>query len=71
MNENVLIGIGLIILALVLAFLGAWIGMALWNSLMVGVFGLPVLTFWQFYGLMVLIHILFPSSNIRRDRKDK
>lgn len=66
------IGVALLILlfALVLAFLFAWIGMLLWNSIMVGVFGLPALTYWQFYGLMVLLHILLPGRGVQRKKED-
>ena len=70
-ETDVLMIIGLCILALVLALLGAWIGVALWSAIMVNIFGLPALTFWQFYGLMILLHILFPSGSNVRYRKDK
>lgn len=66
------IGVALIILliGLVLALVGAWIGVALWGAIAVKIFGLPELTFWQFYGLMILLHILFPGRGIQRKEKD-
>jgi hypothetical protein len=43
--------------------------MLLWNNIMVGVFGLPVLTFWQTYGIILLAHLIFPShySSSKKD----
>ena len=57
-------------LALVLALLGAWIGVWLWGLIMVNIFGLPALTFWQFYGLMILLHILLPGHGTRIKKED-
>ena len=34
----------------------------LWNWLMPVIFGLPLITFWQAWGLIVLSHIFFKSS---------
>lgn len=66
------IGVALLILliGLVLALVGAWIGVALWGAIAVKIFGLPELTFWQFYGLMILLHILLPGRGIQRKEKD-
>lgn len=60
----IIIGI-VIVLLLVEAIVGVW----LWGVIMVGIFGLPALTFWQFYGLIVLLHILLPSP-ISTKKKD-
>ncbi len=60
----------MLLFALVLALLGAWIGVALWSVIMVKVFGLPALTFWQFYGLIVLLHILLPGRGMRVKKED-
>lgn len=38
-------------------FLGVW----LWKIIMVQIFGLLALSFWQFVGLDVLISLLFPA----------
>src|SRR5512142_1631510 len=35
--------------------------MALWNWIAAGIFGLPHLTFWQAWGLLLLCRILFGS----------
>ena len=68
--EDVGIAIVILLFALVLALLGAWIGVALWSAIMVKVFGLPALTFWQFYGLMILLHILLPGRGVQRKKED-
>lgn len=68
--EAVGIAICVIIISLILALFGAWIGMLLWGAIMVNIFGLPALTFWQFYGLMILLHILLPGTHITT-KKDK
>jgi len=67
--ESVFAIVGAICVIIILALLGALIGCWLWGVIAVGVFGLPALTFWQFYGLMILIHILFPSTTIRSNKK--
>lgn len=53
--------IGGIILAMAMALLFGFIVMWLWNWLMPVIFGLPTITFWQAWGLVVLSHILFKS----------
>ena len=46
----------------------AAIGLWLWGMVMVEVFGLPNLTFWQMYGLMWLVRLLIPNhSRINSD----
>lgn len=50
----------LIIIGLVaLLFLGPAITMWLWNWIAVSLFGLPVIGYWQAFGLQWLCHILF------------
>lgn len=53
--------IALVFVLIVITFPFAWIAMALWNNICVPVFGWSALTFWQTYGLMLLIRILAPS----------
>ena len=69
--EDWLLTIGLFVLALIIALLAAWIGVTLWGLIMVNIFGLPALTFWQFYGLMVLLHILLPGRGVSTNKKEK
>jgi len=46
-------------LSLLLAFPIMW----LWNWLAVDLFQLPMITFWQAFGLKFLIHLLWASSS--------
>ena len=38
--------------------------MWLWNWLMPMIFGLPVITFWQSFGIIILSNLLFKSINV-------
>jgi len=74
---KILLGIGFAIAGLaLLAVLGSVV-MLLWNWLMPDIFGLPSVSYWQAWGLLVLFWILFKSwsfkdsdhSSDRRRRK--
>ena len=52
-------------LYLLYAAIGCWI----WGMIMVGVFGLPNLSFWQMYCLMWLIRLMVPN-HLRMDLDD-
>lgn len=54
----VLMAIFIIVFGLVLAGIANW----LWGLIIVPVFGAPVLTYWQMYGIMILIKLLFPIN---------
>lgn len=69
-GAEILAAILILVIALILALLGAWIGVWLWGLIMVNIFGLPALTFWQFYGLMILLHILLPGGGVQRKKED-
>lgn len=67
--------IGGLLLGALFAFLFGFLVMWLWNWLMPEIFGLPVITYWQAWGLVILAHILFklggfPHPHHHRD-KDK
>lgn len=66
MQKFILKTLGVILMTLVLwlvvSLLLAWPVKLLWNWLMPVIFGLPVITFWQAAGLMLLISILFRWS---------
>lgn len=51
----------LMIIPIVAAFMVLFTGvvMLLWNALMPDIFGLPIITFWQAAGLLILSKILF------------
>ena len=60
MKEQIF-GILIAILTFILFFaLGGLVGCWLWDAIMVAVFGLPSLSFWQMYGLIWLTHIILP-----------
>jgi hypothetical protein len=58
----ILWGIGGFAIAVMGAFFFGFILMLLWNWLMPAIFGLPNITFWQGWGLVILTHILFKSG---------
>ncbi len=47
-----------ILAVLLFALLGGWIVMWLWNWLTPGLFGWPVITFWQAFAMLALARIL-------------
>ncbi|MCW5875996.1 MAG: hypothetical protein KIS85_03850 [Anaerolineales bacterium] len=55
------VGIGILVILGITAFvtLGAFVVQALWNWLLPELFGLPLITFWQALGLLVLSRLLF------------
>lgn len=62
----ILAGLGL---AALVAFALGWAVALLWNWLMPAIFGLPVITYWQGVGMLVLAHILL-KGHASHDRKD-
>ncbi len=54
--------LGGIVLAVLFAFLFGWVVMLLWNWLMPEIFGLPAITYWQGWGLVLLSHILIKGG---------
>ena len=59
--KSCLIILGLIALVAILCLLGAAIAMWLWNVIMVPLFGMPVLGYWQMYGIIILARLIFGS----------
>ena len=59
-----------LILLLVVALIWAevWLACWLWGVLMVGIFGLPALTMWQTFGLMILAGLILPSPGVRMSK---
>jgi hypothetical protein len=63
--EQILMLVGLIILAAILFTLPLQI---LWNWLMPTIFNLPMVTFWEAFGLNLLAGILFRTNvNIKKN----
>ena len=65
-SDYVMAGCVVTILAIILfvglCFLFSAIGVWLWGAIMVPVFGLPALTYWQMFGIIVLARIIFGSK---------
>ncbi len=55
--------IGGLALAVLFAFLFGWLVMILWNWLMPEIFGLPAISYWQGWGLVLLSHILLKGGS--------
>ena len=51
-----------VIIVILLSFLLVGVATWLWSVIMVGIFGLPALTYWQMWGLQFLIWILIPTG---------
>ena len=49
-------------LTLVFALIFAYFGVLLWNYAVVPIFGLPQITYWQMFALMVLVRLFIPSN---------
>lgn len=68
-SDGVGVAVIILIILFALSFGLAAIGCWLWGVIMVGIFGLPALTYWQFFGLMWLLHILFPGGGVKSSGK--
>jgi len=63
--------VGGILLVLLLALVFGYVIMLLWNWLMPVIFGLPVIGYWQAWGLLILAKILFGSGSHHRSHRHK
>lgn len=69
--EDILCIILAIILITFLVILDAWIAMLLWNSIVVPIFGLPILSIWETLGIIIIIRLFFPFNfNYNYKKKD-
>ncbi len=64
---KIVMGIGFGILGIGLLFFFGWIVMILWNWLMPDLFGLPSVTYWKAWGLLLLCSILFKGKPFGSD----
>lgn len=64
-----LYGLGVLLFALVLSLIFCYPVMLLWNWVM-PVLGVSELTFWQMYGFMVLVNLIF-KTNITTNNNNK
>lgn len=51
-------------LSLALCFLWAYFCMLLWNYAMPSVFGVPEITYWKMFAILLLARFLFPNINV-------
>ena len=58
-----LVAILTLVLLIGLTFLYAAIGCWLWGIIIVPVFGAPVLTYWQMYGLIILARMILGTGS--------
>ena len=52
----------ILLIVLCLGFIGAGIALWLWNAVAIPVFGAPELSYWQMYGLILLLRFIVPTS---------
>lgn len=64
-GRGIIWGIGGMIFAAMIALLFGWVLMLLWNWLMPAIFNLPVISYWQGWGLVLLSHLLFKGGGPR------
>jgi uncharacterized membrane protein (DUF485 family) len=57
-----------LITVLAISFLMVAVLMWLWNGLAVALFSLPIITYWQAWGIYILSNILFKSTS-KREKK--
>jgi len=59
---GILFALGAAVFAAVIALVFGLLLMLLWNWLMPEIFGLPVINYWQGWGLILLSHLLFKGG---------
>lgn len=57
-----------IVFVIVLSLIAAFPLMLLWNWLCPDLFNLPMLTFWQAWGLMVLCGLMFKNNSMSKSK---
>lgn len=70
-NDGCLRAVLAVILVIALMFISPWIEMMLWNWVMVDLFTMPTVTFWQMFGLNWLCDLLFRRSSNISSSKNK
>lgn len=64
--KNIFCGLLTILLAIGLVYVVVWCATILWTIICVGVFGWPMLTKMEMFGLMVLIRVLTPAPYLNK-----
>lgn len=55
------------IIAILIAFMSAGILMWLWNAILVVLFNISAVTYWQAFGIYIISNILFGSLKIKSE----
>ena len=65
----ILVLLGVLLLAFAIMCFEGWLLMLLWNWLLVELFGLAVINFWQGVGLILLLNLIsgFIKTTVKRD----
>lgn len=65
------IGFIIILIAVLIAsFIYAGLAVWLWGAIVVPVFGVPVVTYWQMYGLILFLRVINPlNTSIFKENK--
>lgn len=58
MNEGCAVVAAAVVIGIALSAVGGFVFMLLWNAVVPAVFGLSALTFWQAWGLALLLHLI-------------
>ena len=66
---SIVLTIGIFVLAFAIDLVFAWPFMLLWNWLMPIIFHLPVITFWQSFGLLLIASFLFKGTSSSSNKK--
>lgn len=72
-NFTSIIGLAIsaIAIASMLIFIFTFPVMWLWNALIPSIFNGPYLTFWQTFGLMIMVRLIIPSTENQKKSENK
>ena len=57
-----------LIIVIAFTFFGAWVATWLWGVIVVPVFNLPALSYWQMFGLIWLMRLVFSGGTTSSSR---
>ena len=70
LKAGCLVGLIMLPIIILLSFLTAGIATWLWGLIVVPVFGLPALGYWQMFGLIWLLRLILPTNISSSSSKD-
>lgn len=65
------LAVSAIAIASMLIFIFTFPVMWLWNTLIPSIFNGPYLTFWQTFGLMIMVRLIIPSTENQKKSENK